>query len=94
MLNGEQGVGPGDRFIAGALRGAGVPVVVAVNKVDRLDLDAVDLVDRDDDRHLGLAQRAGDEAVARSDALLGVEHQQRGVGVAQLALDARSACAG
>ena len=29
--------GPGDRFIADALRGAGVPVVVAVNKVDRLD---------------------------------------------------------
>jgi GTP-binding protein Era len=37
MLNGEQGVGPGDRFIAAALRGAGVPVVIAVNKVDRLD---------------------------------------------------------
>ena len=37
MLNGEQGVGPGDRFIAGALRGAGVPVIIAVNKVDRLD---------------------------------------------------------
>jgi len=38
LLNGEQGVGgPGDRFIAEALRGAGVPVVVAVNKVDRLD---------------------------------------------------------
>ena len=28
---------PGDRFIAGALRGAGVPVVLAVNKIDRLD---------------------------------------------------------
>jgi GTP-binding protein Era len=38
LLNGEQGVGgAGDRFIAEALRGAGVPVVVAVNKVDRLD---------------------------------------------------------
>ncbi len=38
MLNGEQGVGgPGDRFIADALRSARVPVVVAVNKVDRLD---------------------------------------------------------
>ena len=38
MLNGEQGVGgPGDRFIADALRAASVPVVVAVNKVDRLD---------------------------------------------------------
>ena len=38
VLNGEQGVGgPGDRFIADALRGAKVPVVVAVNKIDRLD---------------------------------------------------------
>src|SRR6185312_13076268 len=37
VLNGEQGIGPGDRFIAGALRGAGAPVVVALNKVDRLD---------------------------------------------------------
>jgi GTPase len=37
VLDGEQGVGPGDRFIAGLLGGAGVPVVVAVNKVDRLD---------------------------------------------------------
>jgi GTP-binding protein Era len=38
VLNGEQGVGgPGDRFIAGALESASVPVVVAVNKADRLD---------------------------------------------------------
>jgi GTPase len=37
VINGEQGVGPGDRWIAGALRGAGLPVVLAVNKVDRLD---------------------------------------------------------
>ena len=37
VLNGEQGVGPGDRFIAAALGDAGVPVVIAVNKVDRLD---------------------------------------------------------
>jgi GTP-binding protein Era len=35
LLNGEQGVGPGDRFIARALGGA-VPVTVAVNKIDRL----------------------------------------------------------
>jgi GTP-binding protein Era len=37
VVDGEEGVGPGDRFIAGALRGAGGPVVMAVNKVDRLD---------------------------------------------------------
>jgi GTP-binding protein Era len=38
VLNAEQGVGgPGDRFIAAALAGAGVPVVAAVNKVDRAD---------------------------------------------------------
>jgi len=37
MLNAEQGVGPGDRFIAGALQRADVPVVVAINKVDRID---------------------------------------------------------
>jgi GTPase len=37
VLNGEQGIGPGDRFIASSLAAANVPVVVAVNKVDRLD---------------------------------------------------------
>jgi GTPase len=38
LLNGEQGVGgPGDRFIATLLGGSNVPVVVAVNKMDRLD---------------------------------------------------------
>ncbi len=36
ILNGEQGVGPGDRFIAQALSSAKAPVTVAVNKVDRL----------------------------------------------------------
>jgi GTP-binding protein Era len=36
ILNGEQGVGPGDRFIARTLSGLAVPVTVAVNKVDRL----------------------------------------------------------
>jgi GTPase len=37
VINGEQGVGPGDRFIAGAMTGAQVPKVIAVNKIDRLD---------------------------------------------------------
>jgi GTP-binding protein Era len=38
VINGEEGVGPGDRFIARALLGAGaeVPVICAVNKSDRL----------------------------------------------------------
>ena len=37
VLNAEQGVGPGDRWIAAALRRASCPVVVVLNKVDRLD---------------------------------------------------------
>lgn len=41
ILNGEQGVGPGDRFIAQRLAGAGLPVVIAVNKIDRLRPPAV-----------------------------------------------------
>jgi GTP-binding protein Era len=38
VINGEEGVGPGDRFIARALigAGAGLPVICAVNKADRL----------------------------------------------------------
>jgi GTP-binding protein Era len=36
ILNGEQGVGPGDRFIARVLRGTDTPVTIAVNKIDRL----------------------------------------------------------
>jgi GTPase len=37
VLDGEQGVGPGDRFLAHLLSGASLPVVIAVNKIDRLD---------------------------------------------------------
>jgi GTPase len=41
VLNAEQGVGPGDRFIAGLLRPAAqsgsISVVIALNKVDRTD---------------------------------------------------------
>jgi GTP-binding protein Era len=36
MLNGEQEIGAGDRFIAEAIKGAGVPAVTVLNKVDRL----------------------------------------------------------
>jgi GTPase len=37
ILNGEQGVGPGDRFIAGVLAQGAPGVTIAVNKIDRLD---------------------------------------------------------
>ena len=37
VLNGEQQIGAGDRFIARAIVNAGTPVVTALNKVDRLD---------------------------------------------------------
>jgi GTPase len=40
VLNGEQGVGPGDRFIARTLSGLPARAVVAVNKVDRLSRGA------------------------------------------------------
>jgi GTP-binding protein Era len=37
VLNGEQRAGPGDRFIARAVRNVELPAVIAVNKIDRLD---------------------------------------------------------
>jgi GTP-binding protein Era len=37
VLNGEQAIGPGDRFIAEALKRSGAPTVTVLNKVDRLD---------------------------------------------------------
>jgi GTP-binding protein Era len=41
VVNAQQGIGPGDRFIAALLRGAGggnrIPVSIAVNKVDRAE---------------------------------------------------------
>ncbi len=37
VVNAQQGVGPGDRFIADLLRGTSVPVTIAVNKVDRAE---------------------------------------------------------
>jgi GTPase len=36
VLNGEQQIGAGDRFIAAAIENVGVPAVTALNKVDRL----------------------------------------------------------
>lgn len=37
MLNAEQKIGPGDRFIAELMTKSKVPVITAVNKIDRLD---------------------------------------------------------
>jgi GTPase len=37
VVNAEQGIGPGDRFIANLLKPARLPVIVAVNKVDCAD---------------------------------------------------------
>jgi GTP-binding protein Era len=37
VVNAEEGIGPGDRFIARLLGSSPVPVVLAVNKVDRVD---------------------------------------------------------
>jgi GTP-binding protein Era len=37
VINAEEGVGPGDRFISTLLEGTGVPVAIAVNKLDRVD---------------------------------------------------------
>jgi GTPase len=37
VLNGEQQIGAGDRFIAAAIENVGVPAVTALNKVDRLN---------------------------------------------------------
>ncbi len=38
MVNGEEGIGPGDRFIAKALLGSGkkLPTICVVNKIDRI----------------------------------------------------------
>jgi len=56
MLSGEQGVGPGDRFIAQALQSAETPVTVAVNKVDRLSRAATVAV-----LHAAVELEAGEE---------------------------------
>jgi GTP-binding protein Era len=50
MLNGDQQIGPGDRFIAEAIKRVGLPAVTAVNKVDLLSrartLDALEAAAR------------------------------------------------
>ena len=41
MLNGEQEIGPGDRFIAEAIKRTAVPAVTVLNKVDRMKPHAI-----------------------------------------------------
>jgi GTP-binding protein Era len=41
VVNAEQGIGPGDRFIARLLAGAPVPIVIAANKTDRADRERI-----------------------------------------------------
>lgn len=36
LINAEEGIGPGDRWIADALKTSSAPVVIVVNKIDRL----------------------------------------------------------
>jgi GTP-binding protein Era len=79
VLNGEQGVGPGDRFIAEALAGSPVPVVIAVNKVDRLDrprtvvaLSAASELGLDDAEVFPVSARTGRGVPALLDHLVGL----------------------
>jgi len=41
VVNAQEGIGPGDRFIARLLAAAPVPVVIAVNKIDRAERSSV-----------------------------------------------------
>lgn len=47
VLNAQEGIGPGDRFIASALLGAGteIPVICAVNKADLVGREIVPVLD-------------------------------------------------
>jgi GTP-binding protein Era len=79
VINGEQGVGPGDRFIAEALAGSPVPVVIAVNKVDRLDrprtvvaLSAASELGLDDSEVFPVSARTGRGVPALVDHLAGL----------------------
>jgi GTP-binding protein Era len=48
VINGEEGVGPGDRFIASALLDSklDIPVICAVNKADRLGREVVPVLEQ------------------------------------------------
>lgn len=74
MLNGEQGVGPGDRFIARALAEASVAVAIAVNKIDRLS-DGALLAVLEQSAELGLDAEVFPISARRGTGVAGlVEH--------------------
>ena len=78
VLNAAQGVGPGDRWIAKALENAACPVVVAVNKIDRLDRPAtVTMLQEVADLGVGddifpISARKGTGVAALADHLFGL----------------------
>src|SRR3954469_4021761 len=41
VVNGHEQIGPGDRFIAEAIKRVGVPAITVLNKVDLLDRTAI-----------------------------------------------------
>ncbi len=78
VINAEQGVGPGDRFIAELLRSAPVPVTIAANKVDRTDtartasaLHAAEALDVADEI-FPVSARTGDGVPALVEHLVGL----------------------
>jgi GTP-binding protein Era len=72
VVNAQEGIGPGDRFIARLLQDAPVPVVIAVNKIDRSNHAAT-----------AAALQAGEELLPAADAIYPVS-ARRGSGVAAL----------
>ena len=81
VLNGEDGVGPGDRFIAGALRGD-LHLLCDVAR-----LQPIDLVQRDHDGSAERENTLGDEAVAGADALACREHEQDRIDIFERPVD-------
>jgi GTP-binding protein Era len=72
VVNAQEGIGPGDRFIARLLESAPVPVVIAVNKIDRSDRAAT-----------AAALHAAQELLPEADAIYPVS-ARRGSGVPAL----------
>ncbi|WP_309233295.1 GTPase Era [Conexibacter sp. W3-3-2] len=78
VLNAVEGVGPGDRFIAAALRGAKVPVVVAVNKLDRCDRTKV-VTTLKDAEDLGIADDIFPISAHKGDGVVALLEHLRGL---------------